>query len=89
MPEDWKEGAIEQVAVGDNSVSVFYEKQDGVVYLKVEQDNPDWLIEVVFPASKDGLAAKVLNSTSKPIVSAGEVILSAKGTLYEAKVQYE
>lgn len=47
MPESWDEASLEDVQIADNEVSIFYQKNQGQVTLQIEQQRPDWTIEVV------------------------------------------
>ncbi|MEZ5045126.1 MAG: hypothetical protein R2828_34850 [Saprospiraceae bacterium] len=49
MPTAWSLASLENVMVGDNELSIFYEKTDGKLKLKVEQTNPEWQLEVILP----------------------------------------
>ena len=47
MPSEWNDAALENVTILDNSISVFYKKENGTIDLKIDQTK-DWDIEVVF-----------------------------------------
>lgn len=49
MPKEWTTATLENVEIGDNSVSVFYNKNDGETELKVQQSNTNWTLEIVIP----------------------------------------
>ena len=51
MPSEWDQASIENVAIADNEISVYYDKTIEALNLKVTQANPDWKIEVVLPKS--------------------------------------
>lgn len=52
MPDEWNKVSIENVAVNDNDVSVFYNKIDGKTHLKIVQTNTNWTIDIKLPKSK-------------------------------------
>lgn len=49
MPSEWNNASLENVKVADNSVSVFYSKENGQFSLKVTQLNPDWKLKIILP----------------------------------------
>ncbi|OQD41546.1 glycogen debranching protein [Croceivirga radicis] len=53
MPSAWNNASLEQIVMGDgaNEVSVYYEKKDNQVTVRVTQTNPEWEI-VLFPSNK-------------------------------------
>ncbi len=52
MPSEWNEASLENVVVGDNVVSVYYEKTAQHMNLRVEQTDPSWTIEIILPINK-------------------------------------
>jgi glycogen debranching enzyme len=49
MPQEWNDASLENVAVADNEISIFYKKTAETLELSVEQTNTDWELELVFP----------------------------------------
>jgi glycogen debranching enzyme len=49
MPEAWNTATLENVEIADNSVSIFYNRNEGEVELKVVQQNTNWTLEIVIP----------------------------------------
>lgn len=49
MPAEWDVASLEQVAVGENEVSVYYDTSKGHLQLKVTQTQPDWTVEIRLP----------------------------------------
>jgi hypothetical protein len=47
MPTDWNTAALENVEIADNSVSIFYDKNDTETKLKVKQSNTNWTLELI------------------------------------------
>ncbi|NND63979.1 MAG: glycogen debranching protein, partial [Flavobacteriaceae bacterium] len=52
MPSEWNEASLENVLVGDNSISVFYTNKEGVLDIRVEQE-ADWTLEIVISADEN------------------------------------
>ncbi len=52
MPQEWNEASLENVAVADNEISIFYKKIDEIIELSVTQENTEWELELVFPKSE-------------------------------------
>lgn len=48
MPSSWNEGALENVKVGDNEISVYYHKSGNNTELKVKQSK-NWTLEISLP----------------------------------------
>ncbi|MEQ8478493.1 glycogen debranching protein [Fulvivirga sp.] len=49
MPTSWDKASLENVIVGANEVSVFYEMSQGKLILKVNQTNPDYKLKIQLP----------------------------------------
>ena len=45
MPDKWHKASLENIKVGDNTISIFYANGD----VRVTQTNPDWIIKVKMP----------------------------------------
>jgi hypothetical protein len=57
FPTDWKEAKIENVEIGDNTISLEYKMNDlGEVEALVSQEKEDWNIVFSWPASKQANA---------------------------------
>lgn len=52
MPSTWDKASLENVSVGDNEISIHYEKVGKTLSLKIEQKNTDWKIVIAFPKGK-------------------------------------
>ncbi|MEZ4851552.1 MAG: hypothetical protein R3B93_23670 [Bacteroidia bacterium] len=89
MPEEWNQASLENVMIADNEVSVFYEKGDGQLKLKVEQKNPEWELEIVFPEKEDGKTCEVMESTVEPAVNDNQVVFHSKAPTTELVLKYE
>ncbi len=83
MPDEWDEASLENVIISDNAISVFYQKANGLLNLKVVQENPTWEVVIVFPEQKEGGAYEVVESTVAPQKQDGQISFSAKATTIE------
>lgn len=83
MPDAWDEASLENVIISDNAVSVFYHKANGLLKLKVVQENPNWEVVVVFPEKKEGMAYEVIESSVAPHRRNGQITFSSKDTTTE------
>ncbi|MET3128009.1 glycogen debranching enzyme [Arcicella rosea] len=52
MPITWDKASLENVSVGDNEISIHYEKPRKSLNLKIEQKNTDWKIVIALPKGK-------------------------------------
>ncbi len=52
MPDKWKEASLENVKVGDNEISVFYNNSSDKLELKIKQTNAAWLVKLKLPKVK-------------------------------------
>ncbi|TFG73188.1 MAG: glycogen debranching protein [Flavobacteriales bacterium] len=83
MPDEWEEASLENVMVSENAISIFYSKANGLLKLKVLQENPLWEILVVFPEKKDETNYEVIESSVAPKKKNGQITFSAKATTME------
>src|SRR5690606_2513027 len=49
MPSSWDHASLENVKIGDNEISIWYEDKDGELQIKVQQSKSDWSIVVDLP----------------------------------------
>lgn len=49
MPSEWDVASLENVSIGANSVSIYYDTSAGHLKLKVTQTQPDWTVEIRLP----------------------------------------
>ncbi|MEM9144524.1 MAG: glycogen debranching protein, partial [Bacteroidota bacterium] len=49
MPDAWNEAALENVKVGENTISVFYKKEHGEPKVRVTQTVAEWTLNLVLP----------------------------------------
>ena len=89
MPEEWDTASLENVIISDNTISVFYDKSDERLKLKVEQENPEWEVEIVFPEKEDGRTYGVMESSVKPQISDNQMIFISKAASTELVLKWE
>lgn len=78
MPEAWENASLENVLVADNSVSVYYEKANGKLKVKVTQQNPEWEIVLKLPQKEGSNLYKVEQSRIEPEIQEGKWIVTSK-----------
>ncbi len=49
MPDKWEEASLENVAIGDNLISIFYSKKGDDLDVQVTQTNPEWELVLAVP----------------------------------------
>jgi glycogen debranching enzyme len=49
MPSDWESASIEKVQIGDNEISLSYEKIDGELTIEVSQTQKKWGLSIEIP----------------------------------------
>ena len=49
MPDKWEEASLENVAIGDNEISVVYSNKGGELNIQVTQTNPEWELVLEVP----------------------------------------
>ena len=82
MPAGWNEASLENVAVADNAISVYYRRQaDGRIHLKVVQSAPGWTLEV--PVGGGALESLEIVSGDKTDGPAGEILITTNGSVLE------
>lgn len=52
MPSTWNKVSLENVIVGSNQLSIFFEREAGETLLTLVQTQPDWKLSLAFPAGK-------------------------------------
>ncbi len=76
MPEEWNSASIENVVVAENEISVFYEKKDKSIAVKVTQSESDWTMEIVLP--------KPENENYEIIKGNAEMTIDENQTIYRS-----
>ncbi|WP_235855441.1 glycogen debranching protein [Flagellimonas pelagia] len=79
MPSSWDQASLENVKIGDNEISIWYENKDGNLQMKVEQTNPNWSVIVALPQDDYQIVQGEAQITS----SGNRTIFTGKGTSLE------
>lgn len=53
FPTLWDSASLENVEVGENSISVSYVRKEGICTLSVQQSHSNWTMQVVLPANEE------------------------------------
>jgi hypothetical protein len=87
MPTSWKQCSLENVRIGENHISVHYEKmEDGTVKLTVLQDRGDWQI-LLQPGDRDASSPEVLKGNAEQKQEGGQWELLCSGE--EIQITYK
>ena len=76
MPTEWNEASLENVIIGENSVSVYYSGAEGNIRLEVQQKSPDWTLEMHLP-KVDGKTYKVVEGSAEVTENETHIIHSS------------
>jgi hypothetical protein len=87
MPDEWNDASLENVIIADNKVSVFYSNSDGLLKLKVIQQNADWAVEIGLPDNHETGKYKVLKSSVEPVKQENRFVFSSKKKTTEIVLQ--
>ena len=79
MPNSWDQASLENVKIGDNEISIWYENKDGNLQMKVEQTNPNWSVIVELPRDN----YQVVQGEAQVTSSGSSTIFTGKGTSLE------
>ncbi|MCH7401422.1 glycogen debranching protein [Belliella kenyensis] len=75
MPKTWTHSSIENVVIGENSISITYKKEDGKILIEISQQKADW--EIHFDPSFFNASSLKLNKSHYEPVEKGSY--SSKG----------
>ena len=89
MPSQWDNASIENVIVADNAVSVYYTKSDGKLTLRVEQDNPEWKVEILLPKTQGEAIYQVTSDSIKPETVENSYLFATNETQIEINLNYD
>lgn len=89
MPDEWDKASLENVIISDNTVSVFYNKSGGLLTLKVEQEDPEWELEIVLPKKENKITYEVIESNIAPKISDTYIVFNSKAATTELVLKYE
>jgi len=66
IPSDWGEASLENVAIGDNIISIYFSQNKKSITIRTLQTNWDWSFEVVLPRKhkNDGLSVRLGENVS-------------------------
>jgi hypothetical protein len=67
MPTDWENASIQKVIIGDNEISMTYEKSGDQLSIEVEQSEKKWGISIEIPEeySKVKVLGKEVSTDTK------------------------
>jgi hypothetical protein len=67
MPTDWENASIQKVLIGDNEISITYEKSDKQLSIEVTQTEKKWGISIEIPEAytKVKVLGKEVSSDTK------------------------
>lgn len=85
MPKAWNKASLENVAIGDNEISVYYEMVDGVHQWRVSQQK-DWDITMVLPSANTEV--KISEGVTKSTSNAMDSFVSSEKSI-EISSRYE
>jgi glycogen debranching enzyme len=88
MPTSWTNASLENVQVGENEISVFYERTDKKLNIKVMQIKPDWELECVIPKSKI-TSYKVLQGNQEVEETSSDYRFFSNANMIEIELTYE
>ena len=79
MPSSWNQCSLENVQIGENQISIHYEKmEDGYIKLTVLQDREDW--QILLPTgSEDASLSKVLKGHAEQKQGGEQWVLQCSG----------
>ena len=89
MPSQWDNASIENVIVADNAVSVYYTKSNGKLTLRVEQDNPEWKVEILLPKTQGEAIYQVTSDSIKPETVENSYLFATNETQIEINLNYD
>ncbi|MEO1013018.1 MAG: glycogen debranching protein [Bacteroidota bacterium] len=87
MPSDWDRASLENVAIGDNEISIYYTMINGVLDIKVSQTDPDWEIKVVLP-KKASISYSTEMESARTLESKHKVTFIGKGALVQIESEF-
>ena len=89
MPDTWDNASLENVLIADNTISVYYTKSDGLLTLRVEQENSDWEVEIILPKEDNINSFEVTKSSVEPEIVDGKYVFDSKASTTELVLKYE
>lgn len=89
MPDNWDEAVLENVKVADNAVSIFYQKKDGKLSLKVNQTNTEWTVEIIWPIQMGKLSYELEQSSIQGEEKGGNLVFETQESEIEVALIYK
>ncbi|MEM7085438.1 MAG: glycogen debranching protein [Bacteroidota bacterium] len=87
MPSEWNTGSLENVQVGENSISIFYSEENGQTQLRVTQTSEDWTLEVKLPKGENQLF-EVVPAHASLVQSDDQYIYTSQGNQIQLKLSH-
>ncbi|MEM6345895.1 MAG: glycogen debranching protein [Bacteroidota bacterium] len=78
MPEEWANAKLENVLVGDNNLTITYQKEGDQSLLHIQQSQADWTLEIAFPIGKFS-QWQVNGESSLPLEENGFEVMQLEG----------
>lgn len=85
MPSEWKKASLENVIIADNEVSIYYDRTETHLHLKVDQINPNWTIEIILPRI-EGVDYTTIEGNNSTHLSKDQVTFSTSEKLTSLKI---
>jgi hypothetical protein len=89
MPDEWHDASLENVIISDNSISVLYNKSNGILRLKVLQENPAWEVEIVIPKNEGTRRYELIESSVKPKIYDTQIVFNTKAATTQLTLKYK
>ena len=87
MPSEWNTASLENVMVGDNEISVYFNREDGKTNVKVTQTDPDWTLEIQLPKNELDTNLEVVSSNAQVTPNETHYIFYSKGKNLELTIK--
>jgi hypothetical protein len=88
MPQEWNDASLENVAVADNEISIFYKKTGETLVLSVEQTNTEWELELVFPKGAK-TSYKLLQGDLETKEESDQIVFTSKDSKTTVQISKE
>ena len=76
MPNEWDEASIENVAISNNSLDIYYSKAGNQLSVKINQEDPEWEIEVILPTRDVDFKYTPTKSPVEPVIENDQFVFS-------------
>ena len=78
MPEQWPKAKLENVLVGDNKLTIEYQREGDKTMLDIQQSRANWTLEIAFPIGKYS-KWEVNGEASLPLEEDGFEVMQLEG----------